>query len=126
LFKLHAERLSDPAKDHKEFVKTRSPIRCARYDGSAVPEKTRPTAGYIRRQLDDPLLIVIGDHQPPAVLSGASAPWEVPVHVIGRRAEVLDRLIAHGFRPGLAPARPSIGPMHTLVPVFLDVFSEPD
>jgi hypothetical protein len=83
-------------------------------------------AGYIRRQTDDPLLIVIGDHQPPAAVSGANAPWEVPVHVIGRRAEVLDRLIAHGFRAGLTPARPSIGSMHALVPMFLDAFSEPE
>jgi hypothetical protein len=83
-------------------------------------------AGYIRRQTDDPLLIVIGDHQPPAAVSGANAPWDVPVHVIGRRAEVLDRLIARGFRPGLAPARPSIGSMHALVPMLLDAFSEPE
>jgi hypothetical protein len=82
--------------------------------------------GYVRQQSDDPLLIVVGDHQPPAVVSGATASWEVPVHVIGGRAEVLDRLIAHGFRPGLAPARPSIGSMHALVPMFLDAFSEPE
>ena len=83
-------------------------------------------AGYVRQQADDPLLIIIGDHQPPAAVSGAGASWEVPVHVIGRRAALLDQLLAHGFRPGLAPARPSIGPMHGLVPVFLDAFSEPE
>lgn len=83
-------------------------------------------AGYIRQQAGDPLLIIVGDHQPPAAVSGAGASWEVPVHVIGRRAALLDRLLAHRFRPGLAPARPSIGPMHGLVPVFLDAFSEPE
>jgi len=35
---------------------------------------------------------------------------------------VLDRLIAHGFRPGLAPSRPALGPMHTLLPTLLDSF----
>jgi hypothetical protein len=83
-------------------------------------------AGYVHQQADDPLLIVIGDHQPPAAVSGAGASWEVPVHVIGRRAEPLDRLLADGFRSGLTPARPSIGPMHALVPVFLNAFSEPE
>jgi hypothetical protein len=83
-------------------------------------------AGYVRQQTDDPLLIVVGDHQPPAAVSGAIAPWEVPVHVIGRRTEVLDRLLVHGFREGLTPARPSIGSMHALVPMFLDAFSEPE
>ena len=82
-------------------------------------------AGYVRRQTDDPLLIVVGDHQPPAAVSGATAPWEVPVHVIGRRTEVIERLLAHGFRTGLMPARPAVGPMHALVPMFLDAFSEP-
>jgi hypothetical protein len=83
-------------------------------------------AGYLRHQTDDPLLIVVGDHQPPAAVSGATAPWEVPVHVIGRRAEVLDRLLARGFQAGLAPARPSIGSMHALAPMFLEAFSEPE
>jgi hypothetical protein len=83
-------------------------------------------AGYVRQQAGDPLLIVIGDHQPPAAVSGAGASSEVPVHVIGRRAEILDRLLAHGFRPGLKPARPAIGAMHALVPAFLDAFSEPE
>jgi hypothetical protein len=82
--------------------------------------------GYVQQQTEDPLLIVVGDHQPPAAVSGANAPWEVPVHVIGRRSEVLDRLLAHGFRAGLTPVRPSIGSMHALVPMFLDAFSEPE
>ena len=94
-------------------------IRAMAYDFDTL-------AGYLRHQPDDPLLVVIGDHQPPAAVSGASATWEVPVHVIGRRAEVLDRLLARGFRSGLTPARPSIGLMHTLVPMFLDAFSEPE
>jgi len=83
-------------------------------------------AGYLRQQADDPLVIVIGDHQPPAAISGADAPWQVPVHVIGRRRAVLDRLLGHGFQPGLTPTRPALGPLHGLVPMFLDAFSEPE
>lgn len=83
-------------------------------------------AGYVRQQAGDLVLIVVGDHQPPAAVSGATAPWDVPVHVIGGRAPLVDRLVAHGFRPGLTPARPTIGPMHALVPMFLEAFSEPD
>jgi len=83
-------------------------------------------AGYVRQQQDDPLLIVVGDHQPPAAVSGATAPWDVPVHVIGRNSDVLDDLLARGFRAGLTPARPAIAPMHALVAMFLDAFSEPE
>ena len=50
------------------------------------------------------VLVIVGDHQPPALVSGEGASWNVPVHVIGRRAAVLDRLRAQGFRDGLAPA----------------------
>jgi hypothetical protein len=79
--------------------------------------------GYLRKRADDDLvMILIGDHQPPAVLSGARAPWDVPVHVVASRAEVLERFTARGFRAGLAPAKPSISPMHALLPIILDAF----
>jgi len=83
-------------------------------------------AGYLREQKDDLVMIVIGDHQPPAVVSGKDAPWHVPVHVIGSRRPVLHELLKNGFRPGLEPRRPSIGAMHALVPKLLDAFDAPD
>jgi hypothetical protein len=83
-------------------------------------------AGYVRQQTSDPLIIVIGDHQPPAAVSGPGAPWRVPVHVISDKHHVVQRLIDHGFRPGLEPNQPALGPMHGLVPVFLDAFDSVD
>lgn len=83
-------------------------------------------AGYLRQRHDAGMLIVIGDHQPPAAVSGKGAPWRVPVHVIGSRAHVLHRLLDGGFRAGLQPRRPSIGAMHTLVPILLDAFDTPE
>lgn len=81
-------------------------------------------AGYLRLRADrDAVLILLGDHQPAAVVSGEGAPWDVPVHVIASRPQILDRLRAHGFRSGLTPARPAFGRMHTLLPVLLDAFS---
>jgi hypothetical protein len=82
-------------------------------------------AGYLREQADDLILVVIGDHQPPAAVSGRDAPWHVPVHVIGRREGVPHRLLEHGFRPGLEPRRPAIGAMYQLTPVLLEAFDEP-
>jgi hypothetical protein len=83
-------------------------------------------AGYLRARQDDPVLIVIGDHQPPAAVSGKGAPWRVPVHVITRRGPVLQRLLAHGFVAGLEPQRPSIAHMHALVPMLLEAFDTTD
>jgi hypothetical protein len=81
-------------------------------------------AGYLRQHpRDGMILIAIGDHQPPAAVSGRGASWSVPVHVFGRRGPILDRLIEHGFRSGLEPHRPPIASMHALTPIFLQAFS---
>jgi len=81
-------------------------------------------AGYLRLRADrDFVMILLGDHEPAAAVSGEGAPWDVPVHVIASRPPILDRLRAHGFHSGLTPARPALGRMHTLLPVLLDAFS---
>ena len=90
----------------------------------AVSYTYETLAGYLRASADrDFVMIVLGDHQPAAAVSGEGAPWSVPVHVITSRAPILDRLRARGFRNGLTPARPPLGPMHTLLPILLDAFS---
>jgi len=79
--------------------------------------------GYLRLRADrDFVMILIGDHQPAAAVSGEGAPWHVPVHIIANRRLVLDRLIEHGFRARLTPARPALGPMHLLTSTLLDAF----
>jgi hypothetical protein len=80
-------------------------------------------AGYLRRPAPrDSVMIVLGDHQPVATVSGARAPWEVPVHVIASRDDILRSLIEAGFRPGVTPARPAVGAMHDLTRLLLDAF----
>ncbi len=69
-------------------------------------------------------MILIGDHQPPALVTGAGASWEVPVHVITSRAEILERLKQHGFRDGVAPSHPSLMKMPELTRVMLDAFGD--
>jgi hypothetical protein len=87
----------------------------------------RSLAGYLRMRTDrDFVMILLGDHQPPAAVSGTGAPWDVPVHVIASRPEVLDRLKAHGFREGLTPVRPALGHMPVLVPTLFDAFGDPE
>jgi len=81
--------------------------------------------GYLERHTgEDFVMIVLGDHQPAAVVSGEGAPWDVPVHVIANREAVLDRFRMDGFRDGITPARPTLGPMHALLPVMLDAFGD--
>jgi hypothetical protein len=93
----------------------------------AVTYAYRTLAGYLQRDhARDFVLVLIGDHQPPAAVSGERAPWDVPVHVVAREASVLDPLRARGFRDGLVPGRPVLGPMHTLLPILLEAFGTPE
>jgi hypothetical protein len=96
---------------------TPSYVRAMAYDFQTL-------AGYLREQIGigSPVVIVIGDHQPPAAVSGRDASWRVPVHVISRHPNILERLVHHGFDQGLEPQRPAIGSMHALLPVLLDAF----
>ena len=82
--------------------------------------------GYLRLRADrDLVLVLVGDHQPPALVSGAGADWEVPVHVVASRDALIDRLVdGHGFAPGLAPRRPAVARMDGLLPVLLDAFGD--
>jgi hypothetical protein len=81
--------------------------------------------GYLRFRADrDIVMILVGDHQPPAMVSGEGAPWDVPVHVVTSRRAVLDRLVQRGFTAGLAPRRPALSRMHALTPILLDAFGD--
>ena len=84
-------------------------------------------AGYVReRSGRDYVMILIGDHQPPAAVAGEGAPWDVPMHVITNRRDILDSLASQGFVRGLTPTRPHLGDMHEAVPRLLRAFSAQD
>jgi hypothetical protein len=89
----------------------------------AIGYTLQSLAGYVRENADDDLvLLVVGDHQPPAAVSGADASWDVPVHVVARPGPVLDALRAGGFSSGVTPPRAPIGGMAGLLSVLLDAF----
>ena len=83
--------------------------------------------GYLRLRADrDLVMILVGDHQPPSLVSGEGASWDVPVHVIAGRPALLDRLRLQGFHNGLEPGSRTIARMHGLLPLLLDAFGDAD
>lgn len=83
-------------------------------------------ADHLRRQVARPLvMIVVGDHQPPALVSGRGAAWDVPVHVISDDPALLQRLLGSGFVPGLTPPPGALGNMPALTSVLLNAFDAP-
>lgn len=81
---------------------------------------------YLRARPNDKfVLIILGDHQPAANVSGEGASWDVPVHVIASQPPILEALRKNGFRAGLEPARPTAGKMSELGEWSLAAFDEP-
>jgi len=84
-------------------------------------------ASYLHERADDGLvLIVLGDHQPAANVSGERAPWDVPVHIMSKRTDILEALQRRGFRSGLTPTHPALGKMNELAIWLLDAFARAD
>lgn len=89
----------------------------------AVAYTYQTIGGYLRLRADrDFVMILIGDHQPPAAVSGEGAPWDVPVHIIASDSAMFDQLLAKGFRDGLSPMRPTLSKTHELLPILLSAF----
>lgn len=90
--------------------------RAIRYNFLWVP-------GYItRRAPKDAFLIVLGDHQPPALISGRGASWQTPVHIFARDPKKLAGFLKAGFRTGIVPPDKSLGGMELLPHILLKAF----
>jgi hypothetical protein len=84
---------------------------------------------FVQRYGDDDLVvIVLGDHQPAAVVTGNGASRDVPISVIAKDPDVVDRISGWGWQDGLRPdARAPVWPMDAFRDRFLDAFSaEPE
>ncbi len=83
-------------------------------------------ADYLRRLAPHPMvMVIVGDHQAPALASGTGASWDVPVHVVSDDAALLHRLMARGFVPGLTPSTRPLGAMPLLTRLLLEAFDAP-
>lgn len=81
-------------------------------------------SGYLTARPDaDFVLIMLGDHQPASSVTGEGARWDVPVHVIASRPDVLAALEREGFAPGVTPRGGALLPMHELAPLLLAAFA---
>lgn len=79
---------------------------------------------WLARQVPgNALVILLGDHQPPAVVGGELQQWTVPIHVMSRDPDLVAPFIAAGYVVGLIPtqAAPHSG-MEKFLPWFLAAF----
>lgn len=80
-------------------------------------------AGFLQAREGDALIIAVGDHQPPAFISGPDASWDVPAHVFSRDGARLTPFRAAGFGPGVRPGNAHAGSIETLHGLVLDAAS---
>ncbi len=55
------------------------------------------------------LVVALGDHQPPGIVSGANATWLVPVHIFSRDESRIAAFRKLGFRDGFVPSGGTLG-----------------
>ena len=69
------------------------------------------------------LVILLGDHQPPAMVGGELKEWTVPVHVLSRDPDLVAPFVAAGYVDGIVPSQAPPNPgMETFLPSFLAAF----
>jgi hypothetical protein len=82
--------------------------------------------GYLRQHAPaNALLLVLGDHQPPAIVGGRDIPWQVPVQVFSRDPDLIGAFQAAGFHAGVTPGPAALGGIDELGPLLLRVLDSP-
>ena len=92
-----------------------------RYDFAAL-------GGWLTRRISgNGLVILLGDHQPPAIVGGQpQPPWTVPIHVLSRDADLVAPFVAEGYVSGIFPNQVPPHPgMETFLARFLAAFDRP-
>ncbi|MCK5942075.1 MAG: sulfatase-like hydrolase/transferase, partial [Planctomycetes bacterium] len=116
-----------PARTHDVHYRTmlRDPAALPAY-ADALEYVLRTAFDFARRLQRPSVVVVVGDHQPP--IAGALAPadpsFDVPIHVVTNRPELLAPLRALGFVDGLdVPDEVRAWPMAEFAPTVLRAWS---
>ncbi len=91
----------------------------------AIDYEFRVLRTYLSRYLrEDSLIIIMGDHQPNAQITGENASWLVPVHIISKDHRLLEPFRRLGYREGITPHNPpQFRRMDTFMSDFLSAYS---
>jgi CDP-alcohol phosphatidyltransferase len=100
-----------------------SPVVRAAY-GKSVQYTMNALSSYVQHYGNkNTVLIVLGDHQPWTVVSGAEPSHEVPISIIARDPAVLKRISGWGWTDGLEPSpHAPVWPMSAFRNRFLSAF----
>jgi sulfatase-like protein len=76
---------------------------------------------WLARLEGSPVVVILGDHQPPELTTGTDHPWTVPIYVLARNPDLVKPFVALGYGPGPDPP-PQANPegMEKFLGEFLD------
>ena len=92
--------------------------------GQSIEYSMQSVVSFVQNYGNDNLvLIVLGDHQPSSIVSGADAGHDVPVSIIAHDPAVLERIDGWNWQDGLRPDPQSpVWPMDAFRDRFLTAF----
>jgi hypothetical protein len=75
---------------------------------------------------NDLVVVMLGDHQPAAVVTGPDASRDVPITIIAKDPEVMSRIASWGWQPGMLPnPQAPVWPMDSFRDRFLTAYGPP-
>ncbi|HUB95841.1 MAG TPA: hypothetical protein VL993_07990 [Stellaceae bacterium] len=84
----------------------------------------RTLGGFLAKVPGNGLVIILGDHQPPGIVSGETQPWTVPIHVLSRDPALLEPFRHAGYVDGAVPPRTgTVKGMESFLGDFLAFYS---
>lgn len=94
-----------PAQGLPPSVVWRDPKHVQQLYGESVQYSLRSLFSFLGA-VDDPnlVMVVLGDHQPAAVVSGAGANHEVPISIVAKDPAVIARISPWKWQPGMLPS----------------------
>jgi len=95
--------------------------------GQSIEYSLNALISFVETYADNDLvLVVLGDHQPAAIVSGQGASHDVPITIISHDPAVMDRIAPWGWPDGLRPAPDApVWPMDAFRDRFLNAFGPP-
>jgi hypothetical protein len=82
---------------------------------------------YILERLKrDAFIVIMGDHQPAAVITNNDPSWAVPLHVLSKNKKLIERFNEAGYAPGMTPPLTggAVAGLETLLPELMERLSD--
>ncbi len=91
----------------------------------SVQYDLKTLAGWLKQLKGQPLVIILGDHQPPGFVSGSVAPHTVPIHILSRDEDLVLPFAKLGYTAGVIPPpeNSAVKGMESFLPDFLRLFA---